>query len=94
VYKADYEQLLIYSIINAEPEPVEKLRPEIPSDLLQIVNKTLEKEPENHPLSACLMRLCKRGRFLIHQKSTFNLYPPNARLSRLAGLIKTSSCCQ
>jgi len=46
-FKGGYEQAVIYSILNQNPEPVEKLRPDIPPELLHIVNRTLEKKPDN-----------------------------------------------
>jgi TolB-like protein/tRNA A-37 threonylcarbamoyl transferase component Bud32/Tfp pilus assembly protein PilF len=45
-FTGDYEQAVIYSIINQEPEPVTELRPEVPPSLGQIVERALEKEPE------------------------------------------------
>ncbi len=43
-FKGDYEQAVIYSILNEEPEPMTGLRPEVPSELQAIVGKCLEKE--------------------------------------------------
>jgi len=43
-FKGDYEQAVIYSILNEEPEPLSKKRPDVPSDLETIVGKCLEKE--------------------------------------------------
>jgi len=43
-FKGDYEQAMMYSIMNEEPRPVIELRPEIPLSLEQVVSKALEKD--------------------------------------------------
>ena len=43
-FKGDYEQAVIYSIINSPPKPVTALRGDTPMDLEQIVNRSLEKD--------------------------------------------------
>ena len=44
-FTSDYEQALIYQIINTEPEPLSKLRPEPPAGLAQIVGHAMAKQP-------------------------------------------------
>ncbi|MFC2139514.1 protein kinase [Bacteroidota bacterium] len=44
-FKGDYEQAVIYSILNEEPHNISDLRPEIPGRLVEIINKCLEKDP-------------------------------------------------
>ena len=43
-FSGDYEQAVMYSILNEEPEPIQKLRPDITSELLHVVNRALEKD--------------------------------------------------
>jgi serine/threonine protein kinase/tetratricopeptide (TPR) repeat protein len=45
-FKADYEQAVVYSILNEEPEPITALRTGVPMELEQIVLKALAKNPE------------------------------------------------
>jgi len=45
-FKGEYEAALLYAILNDEPEPVEKHLPDISSELLHIINRSLEKKPE------------------------------------------------
>ncbi len=45
-FKGDYEQAILYSIINDEPEPVTALRTGVPMELERIVNKRLSKNPQ------------------------------------------------
>jgi serine/threonine protein kinase/Tfp pilus assembly protein PilF len=45
-FRGDYEQAVTYSILNEEPEPVTALRTGIPMKLERIVNKCLQKDPD------------------------------------------------
>jgi non-specific serine/threonine protein kinase len=44
-FKGDYEQAVVYSIMNEEPAPPTGLRTGIPMELERIVNKVLAKDP-------------------------------------------------
>ena len=46
-YKGDYEQAVIYSILNEDPKSITELRGDTPSRLTLIVEKTLHKNPVN-----------------------------------------------
>ena len=46
-FKGEYEQAVLYSIMNEKPEPLTALRTGVPLDLEQIVNKTLAKSPSD-----------------------------------------------
>jgi serine/threonine protein kinase len=43
-FASDYEQALVYQILNAEPEPLSKIRPETPAGLAQIARHALAKQ--------------------------------------------------
>ena len=43
-FDADYEQVILYAVINEEPLPVEQLRPEVSKELSAIVRRLLEKD--------------------------------------------------
>ncbi len=45
-FKGDYEQAVVYSILNEEPDPITGLRTGIPMELERIVGKALAKSPE------------------------------------------------
>ena len=45
-FKGEYEQAVIYSIMNEEPIPIPGLRVGVPASLERIVNKALEKSPD------------------------------------------------
>jgi Tol biopolymer transport system component/predicted Ser/Thr protein kinase len=46
-FQAEYEPALIYSILNEEPEPVEKHRDDVPAELSRLLTKALEKDPDH-----------------------------------------------
>ncbi|HVO74280.1 MAG TPA: protein kinase [Ignavibacteriaceae bacterium] len=46
-FKADYEQALVYLILNQEPEDVKKFREDIPERLITILEKCIAKERED-----------------------------------------------
>jgi len=45
-FVGDYEQAVMYSIMNEDPEPLTALRTGVPMELERIVLKTLAKEPD------------------------------------------------
>ncbi len=51
-FESDYEQALVYSILNEEPKPLRELRTEAPESLEQIVGKALAKNPQERYQSA------------------------------------------
>ncbi len=46
-FKSEYEQAVIYSIMNEEPEPMTGLRTGVPMELERIVSKALEKKKDD-----------------------------------------------
>ncbi|MFQ6114341.1 MAG: tetratricopeptide repeat protein, partial [bacterium] len=44
-FKGEYEQAVVYSIINEEPEPMTGLRTGVPMELEHVVNKAIAKNP-------------------------------------------------
>ncbi len=45
-FKGDYEQALVYLILNEEPPALSTLRPELPATLTRVVAKALAKDPK------------------------------------------------
>jgi class 3 adenylate cyclase len=43
-FPGDYEQAIIYRILNESPQPMKNLRPEVPAKLERIVSRCIEKE--------------------------------------------------
>jgi len=46
-FSGDYEAAIMYSILNEEPDPLQKHLPEARSELIHIFNRVLEKDPED-----------------------------------------------
>ena len=46
-FESDYEQALVYSILNEEPRPIRELRPDAPEALAKIVRRAMAKEPRD-----------------------------------------------
>ena len=46
-FKGDYEQAVTYAIVNEDPDPISEVRSDLPPDLETIINKCLQKNPEN-----------------------------------------------
>ena len=44
-FKGDYEQAIIYSILNEEAIPIDSMRTDVPDRLRKVVDRTLQKEP-------------------------------------------------
>jgi len=54
-FKGEYEQAVMYSIMNEEPEPIPGLRTGIPMEVERIVHKALAKRP------AGALSICRRN---------------------------------
>jgi serine/threonine protein kinase/tetratricopeptide (TPR) repeat protein len=50
-FKSEYEQAMVYSILNEEPRDMLKYRKDIPDYLLSLCKQCLDKDPENRPHS-------------------------------------------
>jgi TolB-like protein/Flp pilus assembly protein TadD/tRNA A-37 threonylcarbamoyl transferase component Bud32 len=46
-FRGEHEAAMMYSIVNEEPTPADKFRPELSAECLQILRKALEKDPED-----------------------------------------------
>jgi serine/threonine protein kinase/Tfp pilus assembly protein PilF len=45
-FKGEYEQAIMYAIVNEDPEFITKIRPEVPLEVEKIIDKALHKNPE------------------------------------------------
>jgi tRNA A-37 threonylcarbamoyl transferase component Bud32 len=48
-FKGEYEQAVIHSILNEEPEPIRNIREDVPIELQKIVELSLKKDVEKRP---------------------------------------------
>jgi len=51
-FAGDYQQAILYSVLNDDPEPLSALRPDTPAELQSIIDKTLAKKPGERYQSA------------------------------------------
>ncbi len=66
-FGADYEQALVYSILNEPPEPLTGLRTGVPMELEHMVSKALSKDPaERYQSAGDLLVDLKRLRSQMH----------------------------
>ena len=45
-FRGEHEAAMMYSILNEEPQPIQKFREDISSEMLHILHRALEKNPE------------------------------------------------
>lgn len=73
-FRGDYEQAVIYSIINEDPPPVAKLNTAVPPQLQRVVDRALKKDPRLRYASASEvageLRRCREG---IHAAGTVTI---------------------
>ena len=79
-FRGEHEAAMMYSILNEEPEPVSKYLPDASSELLHIMNRALEKDPEDryqsvHDMVIDLRRL-KKDSSRISRRPAEGLTPP------------------
>ena len=65
-FRGEHEAAMMYSIVNEEPQPIQKYRDDISSELLHILNRALEKDPGEryqtvHDMTIDLRRLKKES---------------------------------
>jgi Tol biopolymer transport system component len=63
-FRGEHEAAMVYSIANEDPLPIQKYLPAISAELVHVVNRALEKDPENryqnvHDMVIDLRRLKK-----------------------------------
>lgn len=51
-FRSEYSEAIVYSILNAEPDPLTSLRSDVPMELEYAVKRALEKSPEDRYQSA------------------------------------------
>jgi len=46
-FRGEHEAAMMYSVVNEEPESISKYRSDLPSNLIQVVNRLLKKNPDD-----------------------------------------------
>ncbi|MFQ5653077.1 MAG: protein kinase, partial [bacterium] len=82
-FEGDYEQAIVYSIVNEDPQPITAVRTGVPMELERTINKCLEKDPSDryqqvNELMVDLRRLQKET----ESKKTLTRTGARARMSK------------
>jgi eukaryotic-like serine/threonine-protein kinase len=92
-FPGDYDQAVIYRIINEEPDPASKMKPELRADIDDLIGKALEKNPGNRyqhteELIKDLENI-KSGNMVSikNRKTVHRVIPHRKRIPLYAGLI-------
>jgi len=94
-FKGEYDQAVVYSILNEDPKPITMLRPELPTVLEQIIEKTLQKDRNQRyqSMKGLLddLRLLKRDsmaqEILFKTRLTKRAFQKKSRALVLSGII-------
>jgi len=54
-FMGDREASILYSVVHEEPKPLKAIKPDVPVELQQIINRALKKKPESRYSSASEM---------------------------------------
>jgi non-specific serine/threonine protein kinase len=54
-FEGGYTQAVIYSILNQDPEPLSQLRPDLPMSVINIVERAMQRDPDDRYPSAGAM---------------------------------------
>jgi serine/threonine protein kinase len=93
-FDAMHEAAMMYAILNEPPQPIQKYLPEASSELLHIVNRALEKNPEEryqtvHDLLIDLRRVQKQTSRVIHPSAAeLPLVEPSTMVEKTSALPK------
>jgi serine/threonine protein kinase len=84
-----HEAAMVYSIVNEEPDPVQKYIPTISSELVHIINRSLEKDPADRyqTMSDVVIDLKRLRRTTTHVSLPVIEQARHARFSRTAYLV-------
>jgi serine/threonine-protein kinase len=82
-FSGDHEQAMIYSILNVEPEPIVRIRPEVPNEMGALISKALSKRIDlrYHAVADMLVDLRKISRLLQLRTMTEQASPGRLRSS-------------
>jgi len=66
-FRGDYDQAVVYSILNEDPQPLKQLNPQLPTRLTELTERCLEKDPQKRIHSAQqILEILKDYRSLSH----------------------------
>jgi len=82
-FVGEHEAAMMYSILNESPQPIQKYKPELSSELLHIINRALEKDPEDRYQTVREMVIdLRRAKKETSRVSRPSIAPPTAEEGR------------
>ena len=95
-FRGEHEAAMMYSIINEEPQPIQKFRDDLSSEMLHILNRALEKDPEERyqtvkDMTIDLRRLKKESTRIVRTTSTFVVADEEKEVRQVSGGSKKSN---
>ena len=102
-FRGEHDAAMMYSIVNDEPEPLQRYLPEISSDLVHVINRALDKDPEDryqsaHDMVIDLRRLKKQTARVVQpvgssgtSLSTPGPPPPTPRWKRRGRVVRVAA---
>jgi len=82
-FKGEYDQAVIYSILQENPESINKLEKKIPSSVIELVNKMIEKNPIKR-IQSCSEILSRINKNLEKDGTTLEMNAVNYLKNKLA----------
>ena len=92
-FRGEHEAAMVYSIVNEEPEPLLKHLPNAPIELLHVLNRALEKDPEDryqfaHEMVIDLRRLKKETSRVMRPSEDHFIPPEKPSEHRIEALLQ------
>ena len=82
-FKGEYEQAIMYSILNEEPETVKSFRDDVPQELENVIKKALAKKPgERYQHMLDMLMQLRKIKDLLHDAKTLSAYPSAKKINR------------
>jgi Tol biopolymer transport system component/predicted Ser/Thr protein kinase len=82
-FVGEHEAAMMYSIINESPQPIQKYKPDLSSELLHIIDRALEKDPEDRYQAVREMVIdLRRAKKETSRVSRAAIAPPAAEVGR------------
>jgi tetratricopeptide (TPR) repeat protein/predicted Ser/Thr protein kinase len=92
-FRGEHEAAMVYSIVNEEPIPVQSYLSDISPEIVHILNRALEKDPEDryqfvHEMVIDLRRLKKETTKVTHRSAEHVIESQKTFISRMPGKWK------
>ncbi|MCX6173793.1 MAG: protein kinase [Ignavibacteriales bacterium] len=96
-FRGEHHASMMYSLMNEEPEPINKYLTEVSSEMLHVLNRALEKDPGDRyqhidDMVSELRRVQKQSNRVSHQTlGETSVYPSGGKTNELTDIEHTTS---